>query len=1298
MTDPLRRGGVPDPIESIFSRLEKDLQGQAEGPADDIFSRLDEAVLKRQRTEENRASIRSAAQPPDLPPVPDSSHLREQGVDPVQAAFFNLDNAANQVNEKDRASDRPAAQADQDFEYMDILRDPLGLPNSSGEVRTVRIRREDIGLKEFNRAVGAEAIGGPVIGWIEAMGIAPKGTRKRMQENYLAIKHEFETTIDPDTGEEVRSTGKKISSNAMLVAASIIPLMPSAKIGAFFGKLFGASAGRESLRAVPRLIDRARSTAASGLAGALEASVIGFGEAQALGKERRPGAVGLFAGLGATLSIAGNVAGRVLSKAAAKRAAAKTGGLEVGGELEFRDTTGEDFKEWVDKQYKRAIDDVIDRTEPTERVGRKMRQLGMPELAESIELTNSQFTLAARTVDNGITKPSEMWSNVEEGFVHTLIPKKQPDGTIAMQRVKTAHGIFSNPQRTTAEFREDLDYHMAYRRLLANAGLHRAAREAGDKKALAYNFKIDESVVARAEKYEIDLAAKYADSLDANGLNRMDRAAEDVRDVTHGQVVQMVKGGLISKNAGDRMLARGPDYVPFAHLAHELEATASGRSVNQSLVKALRNGGLDPDNPIGSPVTQAFANQTQINIQVRKQLVKSSLVDAFEASPDDFPLMKRRGTTTKELPKLPSEELKKLSSENPGNEAVEMFRRGDLDTEGGMAVNRPDPKRPGEMVREIWDVPEDLMKATASMTPQQMNAALRLSASFTRTLRAGALSTGSFGVRQLIRDPQNAFVISQNNFVPFVSTMDVAFDLAGGVAGSGAARKQVVQGYADEFRRSGVFGATLTGLDQKLIRDRVSLERALNEGAKRPMRRQLDRWAHNPLYPFQVLNDMGEVSTRFPEFVKARDAGKGVLRSAKEAGQVALPFHRAGTVTRTVNDNVPFFNASVKDTEQVIKALTDPKRARTAWIKGFASVTVPSLGLYLKNRNDPEYQNASEWQKNVFYFIYKRDDGSFVKVPRPIGLLNVLFGLLPETALRFVEAKDNENPLEGAKALDQLENGFLDQTFPGLFASPVLDQGKTLALGVTPQVFKPLAEAVFDQQLFYDRNVMPTRLKGMLKEYQVKPATSEVAKRVSGFAVGAFGERDFVPSPILVQHMIDGYLGTAGKEASQAADIGLLGESVRSEDPGRGLKDVPVLGGLIRSFVSSPYGFDTQPVTDLYDLRERARDASKVIRNDPENLDVYLDTVSAKPEFLLLSELNTMTKQISDMREEREFWLAVEPKNEDEAQKRELEILQIDQMATTMAASWLPALMKEMVEGKDFNDRWAQSLIPLETP
>lgn len=356
---------------------------------------------------------------------------------------------------------------------------------------------------------------------------------------------------------------------------------------------------------------------------------------------------------------------------------------------------------------------------------------------------------------------------------------------------------------------------------------------------------------------------------------------------------------------------------------------------------------------------------------------------------------------------------------------------------------------------------------------------LGLARNTARMLRAGATSSPSFIVRNLIRDTFFAGISSKTGFIPFVDTVRGMYALA---------KNPQLRA---EFEAAGVN-------QYNFYSSAESVSKSLDELAGGKAWREYgagDVWNAFMKYP-GMLSEFVESSSRMGEFMRARKQGVSIDEAARYARELTLDFSRSGVQGEKVNQIVPFFNACLQGGDKMIRLMKDdPVGTVTALGK---YIVLPSVILWALNHDEDWYKELDPNIKNTCWCL-----PGGIRIPKPQEA-GVFFGSGIEMVLDMATKTDPEAMWEWAEA-------FKDAALPNF----------------VPTLFLPLLEWKANYSYFRGQPITGKRLERLPDEMQFNPGTSEVAK-----AVGQV----LKVSPVKVDNTIRGYTGTMGMFLAQSLD------------------------------------------------------------------------------------------------------------------------------------------------------------------
>jgi hypothetical protein len=649
----------------------------------------------------------------------------------------------------------------------------------------------------------------------------------------------------------------------------------------------------------------------------------------------------------------------------------------------------------------------------------------------------------------------------------------------------------------------------------------------------------------------------------------------------------------------------------------ELRSGSNGKPI-----KAI-GGGLDPSKPIAPPLEGFVAQSQRIATFVERQRVKNLLGDYAEAHPD---------LLAKEVRRVP---VAADSRTAPG--AFTVYRDGQ---------------------RVQYTATPEILAALDRATPKQANLFLQAGIFAARTLRAGATLTPDFAIRNFLRDQVSAGVYGAEStklfYRPFA---DFAVGLWAQTPMGGQLRD-----FATRWEASGGAMSDYINIERPNIQRTVADVRN-NTFAQRTWadwRAEKNLFAkifYPVLRPLEAVSSTVEQATRIGAFRRAQLSGANDLDAGWYSRNITLDFGRSGSLAQRWNSVEAFANASLQDVARFSRAMRE-KPVPTI-VSALSLVTAPALAAWAMNKDDPDYQSLPEWERAAFLHVKKLDDGRWIRLPRPVGALNLIYGYGVQ---KMLEAASDEGLAEPVNELLAV----LFQETPLRFSPVHPDPGPTGdftgSLEMIPSAMQPAVEAGAGEggwSSFRRGPIVPQGLQeGLLPQDRASDSTSALA-RVAGAKLGV--------APLKIDYLIRGYGAGLTMTGLQVAEklTGAPGAGPAVPPPlPTTAKDIPGVGGLI----SSPsWGFNSQPVTDLYAMQKAAADAagSLTLAGEQGRVFEYQRILRDHPEALVAESLTDARRQLKDLRDARRA-IRTAPGMAPEARLDAL--LQIDQAVTQISA------------------------------
>ncbi len=340
----------------------------------------------------------------------------------------------------------------------------------------------------------------------------------------------------------------------------------------------------------------------------------------------------------------------------------------------------------------------------------------------------------------------------------------------------------------------------------------------------------------------------------------------------------------------------------------------------------------------------------------------------------------------------------------------------------------------------------------------------------------------------------------------------IALGLTGAAAGLGVhgaakvASKDVVDLY-EMWMQNGGGGVSLAGLDV------ADPKRTINEMMRSPLEKRMVI-AH-PVEALRAVAQMSEVATRLGELQivlrqqlrKGTSLGDAKAAALYAAAEVTQDFTKGGKIGMALNQVMPFFNASLVGKGDLIRDMKDPSKL----LKMFGWLTVPSLALYALQHDDPEYQDAPQYEKDAGWVV--------IFPPKPIRDLGKLvasgahdMSFLPPALSSYLEEMGNVTPIRYVIP-KPFESGVLFGSVPERVAESVFKQNPSGTGGLDYKVFDMLTNLVQPGSLppmlgtaidlarnkdFTGREIVPSYLQNRPAEDQATNRTGETARTIAG--------------------------------------------------------------------------------------------------------------------------------------------------------------------------------------------------------
>lgn len=273
-----------------------------------------------------------------------------------------------------------------------------------------------------------------------------------------------------------------------------------------------------------------------------------------------------------------------------------------------------------------------------------------------------------------------------------------------------------------------------------------------------------------------------------------------------------------------------------------------------------------------------------------------------------------------------------------------------------------------------------------------MNGMFAVKNFFTRSITLGVEFTGA----NLVRDTIGATFISKNQFRPFVDSFKGMY--------SYLSRDEHFQNF---MRSGGGYSSRLHGSTKAgKARQRVQIK---DVGVGNRGQRMLNA--------FDNLMSAFEYGTRIGEFRLAKKNGASDMDAAFAAREISTDFSVYGAnhfLTGYIR-TVPFLNAMIQSQDRVFReAFIKNKYGGNPTglaMKAFLGLTVPTLLLWLINKDDEDYKEIPDHEKRTNWHV-PLGNGRFIKVPRPYDV-GFVYATMPELFFQYIEDDKGKEYAEG---------------------------------------------------------------------------------------------------------------------------------------------------------------------------------------------------------------------------------------------------------------------------------------------
>jgi hypothetical protein len=421
---------------------------------------------------------------------------------------------------------------------------------------------------------------------------------------------------------------------------------------------------------------------------------------------------------------------------------------------------------------------------------------------------------------------------------------------------------------------------------------------------------------------------------------------------------------------------------------------------------------------------------------------------------------------------------------------------------------------------DMYGIPADLVVKGMEGIKTTIPAIVQLMGVPADILRTFVTRNPTYALRQVVRDPLNAWLTTGTDAFPVLSSFK---ELAKMVSGRSEVEK--------ELMAAGAITSNVFSGDQ---RDMARFLKDISAG-KSGWDKTMSR--------LDALALQGDAATRAVVYkdslAKGMTKQQALLRTLE-----SMNFSRRGVSPsmQMLSVLIPFFNAQIQGLDVLYRAFkgdmpfSEQLKIRQKLVARGVMLAAGTMAYAMLMEDDEAYKRAKPEERLANWFVYVPGIDEPVRVPIPFEL-GYLFKALPEAVynMAFSDEKASKS-MDGMMKLLALSNPF-----------------------ALPQAVKPLTEAVLGKS-FYSGDIESEReKKTMMATERYRESTTEVSKLL-GQVTGKVGV-----SPITLDYLMRGYTGPLGIAVVQLANPLLNTEAEAAiAKPSTKASKIPFIGGLFQ--------------------------------------------------------------------------------------------------------------------------------------
>lgn len=501
----------------------------------------------------------------------------------------------------------------------------------------------------------------------------------------------------------------------------------------------------------------------------------------------------------------------------------------------------------------------------------------------------------------------------------------------------------------------------------------------------------------------------------------------------------------------------------------------------------------------------------------------------------------------------------------------------------------------------------DTWNALAGMNKIELGWIGQLAATSAAVLRQGVVISPEFMLRNFIRDTQTAWIQSPSRGKGKgfkeggIRELDISkrsIPMVAAVEGLKSSIK--ADALWDEFVQSGAAGAALTQIssrtNQEYMRQllgRKAFSRQLASEHSIPWNtlqviKGITDTGKGMMYGLQHLGSVMENANRVGAFAALREGGSDMLNAGFGARNVSTDFSVHGAAKSYFwRLSTAFLNPSAQGISRTVRAFKpgnpEGNKPLLTLARSFA-LTFASAGLWLRNRDDPNYQEIPLAIRTRYWIWRDETTGTYWRIPKVYLYGDVFGSFLAEAFLDWGVDRDTDLPRRLRETLKQ-----------------------GLSFNMMPTMLVGVYEVKTNQSLHFGTKIESQSMLELPKEFRSNRFTTELSKKVSE-GLEAWAERaDFsilAPlrlgkflrwmklSPVQYDHLIRAYFGTMGYDVwNELPNLARGGANLARAIAGNEPIPVPINAQtrnrfIVRGFTIQFPSASAESIRRFYEMRE----------------------------------------------------------------------------------------------------------------